>query len=377
MKKIIGLFLAALLCLSLVGCMRNTVAERTVAERADNLILEIGNVSLSSKQKILDAERAVDELEEDDYAKLKNLHILQQARSDYDTMVAEKIKREISILESSITKSGSVNLKMEPQIRTARKNYNRASEEIKSKITNLHILEAAEDELSRLKAQNVVELINKIGTVTLESDVAIRSAQTAFAQLSFQEKQYVENLDILTTAVSELANLKAEEAARIEREQEAIRKNAFSSMRTETDKVLGITWYYPKNFPSKSSARSFLLPYIGVQNNKCWLVLRCNFTSSNWLFFESIIVSVDGYNYNASFDYFDIMRDNAAYSVWEWIDYDPTKTDIEMLQKIANSKEAILRFNGENKHYDLTITQADKQAIKDIFIVYDSLKNSH
>lgn len=376
MRKITGLVLAVLLCVCIGGCGKNSAVEQ-----ADNLILEIGEVTLESEKKISAAEEAVESLKEDDHAQLENLKILQQAREDYDKLVEEKeakiTKLKIEAIENSINKIGSVSLSKEALIQTARKNYSSADDEVKAQVTNLPVLEAAEDELSKLKVQKAIDAIDQIGTVTLESGEVIQEAQSAYDLLSHQEKEGVINYDILTEAVDKLAELEQEEIDRIAREQEEIEKKALASMRTETDKVLGITWHYHQNFPEKANTRSFALPYIGVQNGEAWLMLRYNFTSGNWLFFDTIIISIDGENYTKEFEpYYDVKRDNASFSVWEWTDCEVGKADIDMLKEIVESEETIIRFQGENSNYDLIVKQSDKDAIRDTFIVYDTLKNS-
>ena len=45
--------------------------------------------------------------------------------------------------------------------------------------------------------------------------------------------------------------------------------------------------------------------------------------------------------------------------------------DIEMLQAIADSEETIVRFQGDNYHYDLTISASDKKAIQSVLTAYE------
>jgi hypothetical protein len=47
-----------------------------------------------------------------------------------------------------------------------------------------------------------------------------------------------------------------------------------------------------------------------------------------------------------------------------------------MLKQIANSKETIVRFQGDNYHYDLTVKSSDKTAINQVLTAYEALKNS-
>ena len=47
--------------------------------------------------------------------------------------------------------------------------------------------------------------------------------------------------------------------------------------------------------------------------------------------------------------------------------------EIQILEAIANSKETIIRFNGNGKHYDYTVVDADKQIISDALALYRAL----
>ena len=69
---------------------------------------------------------------------------------------------------------------------------------------------------------------------------------------------------------------------------------------------------------------------------------------------------------------YDVNRDNDT-EVWEWVDIAPSTADIQMLENIADSQETIVRFQGDNYHYDLTIKSSDKAAIKDVLAAYNAL----
>ncbi len=47
--------------------------------------------------------------------------------------------------------------------------------------------------------------------------------------------------------------------------------------------------------------------------------------------------------------------------------------NIEMLCKIADSEETIIRFIGDDYKYDYTVTSDDKTAIKHVLELYDAL----
>lgn len=50
-----------------------------------------------------------------------------------------------------------------------------------------------------------------------------------------------------------------------------------------------------------------------------------------------------------------------------------TDADIEMLWEIANSKETIIRFEGNDYYDNFTVSAADKKAIKEILTAYELL----
>lgn len=150
-----------------------------------------------------------------------------------------------------------------------------------------------------------------------------------------------------------------------------IEKKALAKLNKTYDKVEGISWYKSKNEPYYADTRSFVLPYIGVNDSGSkWLRLVFHYTGSDWIFFDKVTIMVDGEKYYKEFDYFDVDRNNGGGNVWEWADISPTSNDIEMLKAIAASSETIVRFQGDTYHYDLTVKSTDKTAIKDVLDAY-------
>jgi hypothetical protein len=140
------------------------------------------------------------------------------------------------------------------------------------------------------------------------------------------------------------------------------------------DKVENITWYKPQAYPYYANSRSYVLPYIGVDSyGNAWLRLVFHYTGDSWIFFKKITVSVDVQNYVKDFDYFEVSRDNGSGDVWEYVDISPSGTDINMLRAIAASKETIVRFQGDDYHYDLTVKSSDKSAIISVLDAYSLL----
>lgn len=347
--------IALFTCVSLCACGKSEAATNV-----DNMILEIGEVTLDSGDKITAAEEAASDLQESEYNQLEELSVLKDARETYDQLV----KEDITEIENAINTIGTVTLEKKSVIINVRDQYNQANADVKAGVKNYEALEQAETQLSSLKVQNVIELIDQIGQVTLNSEEKINTARTNYNMLSYNEQKLVTNYAVIETATKRLQELKDRE------KQEAI-----AALQTETDKVEGITWYKPSTYPRYADTRSYILPYIGKNNSSTWLRLQFHYTGNNWIFFQNITIAVDGNNYYKTFGYGDVQRDNDT-EVWEWVDIAPTNADIEMLEKIANSTETIVRFQGDNYYYDLTVKDSDKTAIKQVLLAYEALKTA-
>ena len=108
---------------------------------------------------------------------------------------------------------GEVTLESEEAIVAARAAYEALTEAQKAQVTNYDKLTAAEARLADLKAAKAVDdMIDAIGEVTLESEEAIAAARAAYEALTEAQKAEVKSYDKLTAAEARLADLKAAKA---------------------------------------------------------------------------------------------------------------------------------------------------------------------
>ena len=140
-------------------------------------------------------------------AKLKEL---QEAAAEQ-----ERIDRAAAAaVDSLIDEIGDVTLESKQAIETARAAYDNLTPTQKTYVTKLDTLTAAEAAYKALvdqkAADDVMEKINEIGEVTLDSKTAIEAARAAYDALTNDQKTLVENYDVLTAAEAELARLEAE-----------------------------------------------------------------------------------------------------------------------------------------------------------------------
>lgn len=373
MKKFTTLMLALVVAFSLVACGKSEAAKTT-----DSLIAAIGEVTLSSESKIVAAENAVAVLSEKDKGQLENYVTLIAARSAYDELLAQKQEEELlakqeeqkakaAEISNVIAAIGEVTLDSEAAILSAETALNSADAEVLAYIENAADLTAAKERFSELQAQEVAAIIDSIGTVTIDSGDSIKAAQDAYAALSAEAAAKVSNIAALDNAVAELKNQKKQYA-----------EGLLGSMRLAADPVRGINFYYPMEFPYYTDywgadIRCFVLPYLGQQGDDVWLRLVANYTEDDWVFWTKITYAVDDERYYDTYKSYDMVRDNEYGDVWEYMDSEVYDSDVEMLWAIANSNQTIIRFEGDDYYYDFTVSNSDKKAIRDILTVYEAL----
>lgn len=368
MKRLLTVILALALILSLTACGKSKEAQAV-----DDQIIAIGTVSLDSEAAIKAAEAALKALEPKAAEQVENVAMLEAARAELNILTtAAKV-------DDAIKAIGTVTLDSESTITAARKLFDSSSADVQAKVSaaadltaaeaTLKELIAAEEKASQQRADAVASLISAIGTVTLDSEAAIKAAQDAYDSLSQTDAAKVSNIGNLKAAADTLKGLKKQAVM-----------SQLKNFKSEVDKVRNLSFYYPPAFPYSTSAgywyadqRSFVLPYMGMQGNDVWLRLVCNYTSDDWVFFKKITFAVDDQRFYETFKYSEVTRDNAAGDVWEYVDLDVGKSEIEMLWAIANSTETIIRFEGDDYYRDFTVTAKDKDSIRQMLTIYESL----
>lgn len=176
MKKTLYIILGLAIILSLVACGKS---EKVL--NVEKAINEIGVVTIDSESKIINAENTLNDLEEKEKDKIENINILNEARSAYNNFKKEQV-------EIAIENIGTVSFENEELIKTIRKQYEECNDEIKKSIINYQILVDAEKELSKQRANQIIVMIEKIGSVTLSDEDIITEAKVAYDKLSSEER---------------------------------------------------------------------------------------------------------------------------------------------------------------------------------------------
>ena len=146
---------------------------------------------------------------------------------------------------------------------------------------------------------------------------------------------------------------------------------ALKQMVVKNDAVVGSRFILAKSRPAYSNYDTFEIYITGTQTTFDGVRFLARYAGGDWLFFEKMIVNVDGEVFNLNFSYDEVDRDNGSGDVWEWIDIVPSSENTMMLKLIADSKSTIVRFEGETYYDDRELTAKEKKAISDVFIVFD------
>lgn len=274
--------------------------------------------------------------------------------------------------EEAVKAIGVVSIESGDKIKNAEAAVAKLNEEEKKKFKMSEVLDAAKNEYERIVTEEEVsaveDAISKMGEISIDNLESVNSVQEKYDKLSSEAKAMVENYEVLSSAQEKLSADKRAKADEL-----------LSTMKLEEDRVRNNKFYYPTGWKHYSDGwaadiKSFVLPYIGINDNDIWLRMVCNYTADDWVFFENIIFSVDGKNYYKSFNYNDVVRDNEGGDVWEYVDIEVGESEIDILKAIANSEETIVRFEGDNYYRDITISNGDKKGILDALLVYQLLK---
>lgn len=361
MKRIIAITICLILIVSLTACKSDE------AKRVDKMIEDIGTVTLDSEEAITEAEKEVEGLEPEDREQLDNEDLLKEKHEEYTVLV---YKSQAKTVDDLITAIGEVDLSSAEDIKKARTAYDELSEETKEYVNNYNLLEEAENKLIELQADEVIKLINDIGDVNENSEEKIKKAEEAYSALSSEAKEKVTNYSTLTSARTNYDNLvRQNKLSAVKEEMET----ELSKLDIETDTVAGYSWYLPYNRPTYVNERVYVLPFIGNnQNNDDWyLCLIASYYGDDWIFYNKLVINADGQRYERSLDYSKIERSNKKGLVAEFFRQPIKDSDITWLRAIAESDNAVIRFQGSSHQYDLTVSSTDKQSIKQVLDTYD------
>lgn len=180
-----------------------TPEDEEVVAVVNELIAAIGEVTKESGDAIKTARNAYDGLTEKQKAMVVNGDVLVLAEQTYDEICARDVSAAIAAI-------GEVTVEKLSQIQEAQKLYDALTDAQKALVTDYNLLVEARFHYENLVAAAVViELIDKIGTVTLDSGNAITAAVNAYNNLTGNQQELVTNYDAMEQAVAAFDNMVA------------------------------------------------------------------------------------------------------------------------------------------------------------------------
>jgi hypothetical protein len=151
---------------------------------------------------------------------------------------------------------------------------------------------------------------------------------------------------------------------------EAEYKAALAKMKVIEDEVKGNKWYQDKSSYNYYWRDEFYI-YTSAGPTPT-LFLNIRYFDEDWLFIDSFFFNVDGETFSLTPSYGEIQRDSDS-NVTEWYNQVATPENIELVQKIMNSKKTVMRLEGSKYYEDVTISSAQKSAIRNVLTVYQGL----
>jgi hypothetical protein len=128
----------------------------------------------------------------------------------------------------------------------------------------------------------------------------------------------------------------------------------------EYDKVDKKIKYEPLRYMSEPYSNSKYVSMQGsIEKGKAVGLLKLKFYGSSWIFADSVKIVADDLTWQSP--KMNFYRDNYGGNVWEYAYLDISKPEYrDIANKIASSKEVIIRFQGKQYYSDLTLSQRMK-----------------
>lgn len=204
---------------------------------------------------------------------------------------------------------------------------------------------------------------------TVRADIAAGDFEAARAKTKLLEHKhrYTSVGDLLPALTAEIDSAQAIRRTSLASKAEQLKKK----MRKEVDDMRGITFYYDPA-SAKFDNRNDFGCYLGQGKEGIWLRFRAQYYGNDWLFVQKLMVKAD----TSVFELFptaEIRKGNGAGDIWEVWDEQTNASNMEVLKAVAESKDAKVRFVGREYHDERKITPAQKQAIRNVFELYEAM----
>ncbi|MEK4328900.1 hypothetical protein MKX70_23975 [Paenibacillus sp. FSL R7-0312] len=149
-------------------------------------------------------------------------------------------------------------------------------------------------------------------------------------------------------------------------------KQALSGLRESKDEVRNISFFYAQSTSRHVNENDAYVYFSksndGVISNPRF---RIQFAGDDWIFIDKYTINADGEIFELTPEYSEVIRDNSSGGVWEYYEPFIDKEILPIVQKIGNAEKVIIRAQGESRHYDMTLTKQQKQAMLKVLKAYN------
>jgi hypothetical protein len=149
-------------------------------------------------------------------------------------------------------------------------------------------------------------------------------------------------------------------------------KQALSGLRERKDEVREISFFYAQSASEYVDEND---AYVYFSKSKDGVIsnprFKIQYAGDDWIFIDKYTINADGEIFEINPEYSEVVRDNNSNGVWEYYETYIDKDTIDMVRKIANAEKVIIRSSGESRHYDMTLSKQQKQAMQKVLKAYE------
>ncbi|AKS42930.1 hypothetical protein [Wenzhouxiangella marina] len=142
----------------------------------------------------------------------------------------------------------------------------------------------------------------------------------------------------------------------------------------EFDRMDRVIRFEPIRLMSGPYSRKSHIAAVGqITENRVTGALRIRYYGRNWIFANRVDIRVDDWTTSITPNF---RRNNAAGYVWETVNFPLSLPETrELITRITNGEEALIRFRGERGYSDLEVTAAMKVDLAAILTMIETLEN--
>ncbi|MBR5280508.1 MAG: hypothetical protein IKU26_06050 [Clostridia bacterium] len=265
------------------------------------------------------------------------------------------------------------------------------------------LLENAQAEYQNKNWQTVIALCTEICEIAPDTELATtaenlqkqaeKEIETELSNLmtcledAYNNSEWSTVVEIAVTIINDYSDYVSNKETIEQKRSEAAQKlqeqvneklgPALEKLNKEYDEVEKTTWYMPSSEPRYINDYCVSYLYIGDREGRSpWLRWRTIYVDDEWLYFDALIINVDGTVYSVNCNYDDTVRDSNRKNHWEYVDFQPKSSQLDIIRAIINSENTVIRFSNDDddKIYDYTVSKKEKEGFKDVLEAFELMQ---